>query len=399
MPQPLSARQSQGLVAQLRALMPRGMRQGVRGGRFYLPQLLASLALVAFGTVVIWSASLTIANASFLRHLAGIAIGLAGAYGMYRYDYRALANMSKALLVADVVLMLMPSIPGLGVSALGMTGWVKIPLIPLRFQPSEPAKLITIFLMASLGAEYNGKIESLRDYLKLCGILSIPFVLILTQPDLGTGLIILVTGAAVIICSGARRTWVVATIAGIVAVASLVVATSMTPGLPHLLKDYQLNRLIVFVDSSVDPSGNGYNLQQAKIAVGSGGFLGKGVGNASQAAGGFLPEAHTDFVFALLAEEFGFVGSVMLLLLFGVAIFSTILLAQKVENPFGKLILAGVATMWSFQLLQNVGMCIGIMPITGIPLPFISFGSSSMVSQLVSVGMVQSVWHHRTKVS
>lgn len=253
--------------------------------------------------------------------------------------------------------------------------------------------------MASLGAEYNGKIESLRDYLKLCGILSIPFVLILTQPDLGTGLIILVTGAAVIICSGARRTWVVATIAGIVAVASLVVATSMTPGLPHLLKDYQLNRLIVFVDSSVDPSGNGYNLQQAKIAVGSGGFLGKGVGNASQAAGGFLPEAHTDFVFALLAEEFGFVGSVMLLLLFGVAIFSTILLAQKVENPFGKLILAGVATMWSFQLLQNVGMCIGIMPITGIPLPFISFGSSSMVSQLVSVGMVQSVWHHRTKVS
>ncbi|EHF01742.1 MULTISPECIES: FtsW/RodA/SpoVE family cell cycle protein [Olsenella] len=399
MPQPLSAQQPQGLLAQLQALIPRGMRQPVRGGRFYLPQLLSALALVAFGAVVIWSASLTIANASFARHLVGIAIGLLGAYGMYRYDYRALANMSKALLVADVILMLMPSVPGLGVSALGMTGWVKVPLIPLRFQPSEPAKLVTIFLMASLGAEYNGKIESLRDYLKLCGILTIPFVLILTQPDLGTGLIILVTGASVIICSGARRTWVIATIAGIVAMASLVVATSMTPGLPHVLKDYQLNRLIVFVDSSVDPSGNGYNLQQAKIAVGSGGLLGKGVGNASQAAGGFLPEAHTDFVFALLAEEFGFVGSVALLALFGVTILSTILLAQKVENPFGKLILAGVATMWSFQLLQNVGMCIGIMPITGIPLPFISFGSSSMVSQLVSVGMVQSVWHHRTKVS
>jgi rod shape determining protein RodA len=176
-----------------------------------------------------------------------------------------------------------------------------------------------------------------------------------------------------------------------------VVAMSMTEGMPHLLKQYQLNRLIVFVDPSVDPAGNGYNLQQAKIAVGSGGLLGKGVGNASQSGSGFLPEAHTDFVFALLAEEFGFLGSVMLLGLFGWMILATIGLGLRVETPFAKLVCVGVAAMWTFQLMQNVGMCIGIMPITGIPLPFVSFGSSSMVSQLLSAGLVQSVWRHRKK--
>ena len=181
--------------------------------------------------------------------------------------------------------------------------------------------------------------------------------------------------------------------------ASLVVVTSLTPGLPHVLKQYQLNRLIVFVDPSVDPTGDGYNLTQAKIAVGSGGFFGKGIGNATQSGQGFLPEAHTDFVFALMAEEFGFVGSTVLLGLFGWMLFATISLAQRVDSPFAKLVLVGIVAMWSFQLLQNVGMCIGIMPITGIPLPFVSFGSSSMVAQLMSVGMVQSIWRHRPKAA
>ena len=365
----------------------------------FLPQLIPSLLLVAYGSLIIWSASLTIAEASFMRQLVGIALGLVAAYAIWRYDYRTLSNMSTALLVAAALLMILPKVPGFGYSAKGITGWVRIPIIGLRFQPSEPAKLVTILLMASLGAQYNGRIETLRDYLKLCGILTIPFLLILTQPDLGTGLIVLVAGAAIIICAGAPRSWVLVTIGVVVLGATLVVVTSMTPGLPHVLKQYQLNRLIVFVDPSVDPSGNGYNLQQAKIAVGSGGFFGKGIGNATQSGSGFLPEAHTDFIFALMAEEFGFVGSTILLGLFGTMIFASISLAQRVDSPFAKLILVGIVTMWSFQLLQNVGMCIGLMPITGIPLPFISFGSSSMISQLMSVGMVQSIWRHRPKAA
>ncbi|MDO4403418.1 MAG: FtsW/RodA/SpoVE family cell cycle protein [Atopobiaceae bacterium] len=365
----------------------------------FLPQLVPVILLVCYGALIIWSASLTIPEASFPRQILGIVLGAIAAYAAWSYDYRTLANMSTALLVADVVLMLLPKVPGIGYSAMGMTGWIRIPIIGLRFQPSELAKLVTILLMASLGAQFNGRIETLLDYLKLCGILCIPFLLILTQPDLGTGLIVLVSGASIIICSGAPRSWVLITIGIVVLGATLVVVTSLMPGVPHVLKQYQLNRLIVFVDPSVDPTGDGYNLQQAKIAVGSGGFFGKGVGNATQSGSGFLPEAHTDFVFALMAEEFGFLGSTVLLALFGWLLFSTITLAQRVDSPFAKLILVGIVTMWSFQLLQNVGMCIGLMPITGIPLPFISFGSSSMISQLMCVGMCQSIWRHRPKAA
>lgn len=365
--------------------------------KVYIMELIPNVLLVAFGAVVMWSASLTIPEASFVRHIAGIILGLGAAVAVWKYDYSLFADKSTFLLVVDIILMLMPSIPGLGYNAMGMTGWVKIPLIGLRLQPSELAKPVTILLMASMVGAYNGKIETLKDYLKLCGYLCVPFLLILTQPDLGTGLIVLVLGASIIICGGAKANWVLITIAIIVVGAFAVVATSMTEGLPHILKQYQLNRLIVFIDPSVDPSGNGYNLQQAKIAVGSGGFFGKGIGNATQAGSGFLPEAHTDFVFALLAEEFGFLGSIVLLGLFGWMILATVGLALRVDTPFAKLVCVGVASMWTFQLLQNVGMCIGIMPITGIPLPFISFGSSSMVSQLISAGLVQSVWRHRKK--
>lgn len=366
-------------------------------GGFYLPQLIPALLLIAYGTLVIWSASLSIVDANFMRHLMGVGLGLVAALVVRAYDYRVFASMSTALLVLDAVLMISPRIPGLGVSAMGMTGVVRIPFVGFTFQPSELAKIVTILLMASLCAEYNGKIERLADYAKLCGILTVPFLLILVQPDLGTGLIVLVSGATVIVCSGAKTSWVVATIAAIVAFAALVIITSLTPGLPHLLKEYQLNRLIVFVDPSVDPGGSGYNLQQAKIAVGSGGLLGKGIGNASQSGSGFLPEAHTDFIFALLAEEFGFVGSALLLGLFAWMILATVLLAQRIEVPFAKLTLCGIASMWTFQVLQEVGMCVGIMPITGIPLPFISFGLTSMVIHCIAIGVVQSIWLHRTK--
>ncbi|WP_130812154.1 FtsW/RodA/SpoVE family cell cycle protein [Olsenella sp. Marseille-P4559] len=363
----------------------------------YLSQLIPALLLVVYGVVVIWSASLTIAEASFPRHLVGIAMGLVGAVLMWRHDYRNLQGMTRALFIIACALMIAPKIPGLSYSAKGITGWVKIPGIGVTFQPSELAKLVVIYLMAALGAQYNGRIESLRDYVRLCAILLVPFALILLQPDLGTGLVVLVFGAAIIICSGAKRSWVLMTIALIVAGSAVIIITSMLDGFPHLLKTYQLNRLIVFVDPSVDPTNNGYNLQQAKIAVGSGGLLGKGIGGATQAGNGFLPEAQTDFVFALLAEEFGFVGGVALLGLFAWMIFSTVLLAMRCESMFGKLVCVGCAAMWTFQVLEEVGMCMGIMPITGIPLPFVSYGATSMIAQLMAVGMVQSVWRHRQK--
>lgn len=363
----------------------------------YLSQLIPAMLIVLIGVVTIYSASLAISEANFVSHLAGIGIGLAAAIATWRYDCRALSNMTTALFVLACVLMILPRVPGLGYEGgLGMVGWVKIG--PVRFQPSEPGKIVTIFLMAAACAQYNGKIETFRDYAKLCGTLLVPLLLILSL-DLGTGLIIFFIGATVIIVSGAPRTWVLLTIALIVGVAALVVVTSMIDGLPHILKEYQLKRLIVFVDPSVDPTGDGYNLQQAMIAVGSGGLFGKGFGNATQALSGFVPEAQTDFVFSLFAEQFGFFGSVVLLGLYAWMILSTVLLAMKTDHYFTKLALVGCVAMWTFQVLENVGMCLGIMPITGIPLPFVTYGSSSMVVQLMSVGVVQSFWRHRQKAA
>ena len=371
-------------------------KEGLRS-RWYLPVLIPAVLLVLYGLVVIWSASLSIEKARISRQILGVALGCVCAYGIWRYDIRSLSNMSKLLFIADIVLILLPSVPGLSHSAMGMTGWIRLPFINITFQPSELAKLVTIFLMASVTAQYNGKIENLSDYVRLCATLLVPFILILTQPDLGTGLVLLVSGAAIIICGGADRRWVLVTIMLLVAGIALIIWTSMTPGLPHVLKTYQLNRLIVFVDSSVDPTGVGYNLQQAKIAVGSGGLLGRGIGNATQAGQGFLPEAHTDFVFALLSEEFGFLGAAVLLALYAWLIFSTLGLAMRSESPFIKLVLVGIISMWTFQVLESVGMCIGLMPITGIPLPFISYGSSSMLAQISAVGIVLSAWNHRQK--
>ena len=158
-----------------------------------------------------------------------------------------------------------------------------------------------------------------------------------------------------------------------------------------------MNRLLVFIDPSSSTSEEGYNLQQALIAVGSGGFLGKGIGNASQSSSGFLPEAQTDFVFALTSETFGFLGAFVLLALFALLIVSTIRVAVKNDDLFMKLACTGIVGMWMFQIFENIGMCIGLMPITGIPLPFISFGSSSMITQCMAVGIVQSIWRFRSK--
>ena len=372
------------------------VRVSGRGGwvsDIYWANLIPALLLIAYGLVVVWSASLSNANASITRQAVGAVLGLAVAGVIWHWDYRSLSNMSTWLLVIDVLLMVSPRIPGLASAANGMTGWVK--LGPLRFQPSEIGKLVTIFLMASLCAQYNGRIKELRDYVKLCATLLVPFAAIMLQPDLGTGLILLVTGAAIIICAGARRDWVLITIAMLIVGCALIVHFSINYQFP--LKQYQLNRLLVFADSSLENTSAGYNLQQAKIAVGSGGLFGKGIGAATQSAGGFLPENHTDFIFARLAEEFGFAGAMLLFALYAWLIFSALRLAMKIEAPFAKLVLAGVVAMWSYQLLQNVGMCIGIMPITGIPLPFISYGATSMVVQIASVGIVQSVYAHRTK--
>lgn len=359
----------------------------------------ATIALVAYGMVIVYSASLSISAASPSRQALGVGIGAVLALAMYRFDMRRLADFALPLFVVDCLLMLAPLLPFLAYSANGLTGWVKIPLINLTFQTSELAKPVTVMLMASLGARYNGRVNLLRDYLKLCAVLAVPFLLILLQPDLGTGLVVLVSGAVVIIMSGPKRSWILVTLAILVAaVAAILLTDSIIDSIlgddNSLIKDYQMNRLLVFLDPDSDTSNAGYNLRQAMIAVGSGGLFGKGLGNATQAGSGFLPEAHTDFAFALLSEQFGFVGALALIALYVTLVFSTIRMALRCGSLFSKLTLLGISAMWTFQIFENIGMCISLMPITGIPLPFISFGSSSMIVQLFTVGIVLSAGAH-----
>lgn len=375
-----------------------GFRQKVS-----IPVLVAWLALLAYGAFVIWTASLTIEEASFTRQLVGIGLGCILAFICWHTDFSGLAGMTTVLLVLDLIVLFSPYIPGLSYNAKGMTGWIKIPLIGLTFQPVELAKLITIFFMASLGAQYNGRIDTVREYIKFCGMLAIPFGAAVVAGDLGSGLVVFFSGAVIIMMSGPKKEWVLCTIALLIGGVSIMLALDsvLDAALGHdvLLKQYQMNRLLVFIDPEADTSGAGYNLLQSLIAVGSGGFFGKGIGNASQSGAGFLPEAHTDFVFALLSEEFGFVGALILLALFALLIFSAIRVAHQSDSLFLQLAALGIVGMWTFQLLEEIGMSIGLMPITGIPLPFISFGSSSMLVQCAAVGIIQSIWRSRGKTA
>ena len=301
----------------------------------------ATVALVAYGLVVVYSASLSIAAASPARQALGAGIGFVVALAMDRFDMRKLANCTLALLVIDCALMLAPLLPFFAYSANGLTGWVKIPVIGFTFQTSELAKPVTVLLMASLCARYGGRVTSLSDYVRLCAVLAVPFLLILLQPDLGTGLVILVSGAVVIVMAGPKRSWVIVTVVLLVlGVAAVLLTDGIIDNLVgdehSLFKDYQMNRLLVFLDPDSDTTNAGYNLRQSMIAVGSGGLFGKGFGNATQAASGFLPEAHTDFAFALLSEQFGFVGAAVLIALYMVLVFSAIRITMRSESLFAK---------------------------------------------------------------
>ena len=281
-----------------------GQARGSLRRQISLPVLFGAAGLVAFGCLIIWTASLTISAASFSRHLIGIGLGTILALFCWKTDFRGLSNITTVLMVIDIIVIFLPYVPGLSYSAKGMTGWIQIPLTHLTFQPVELVKIITVFIVAALGAQYNGRIDSVRNYVKLCGMLAIPFCCVLIAGDLGSGLVVFFSGAIIIMMSGPRREWVLSTIAILIGlVALLLAADSLVDsivGRDVLLKAYQMNRLLVFLDPTADTTGAGYNLMQSLIAVGSGGFFGKGIGNATQSASGFLPEAHTDFIFAAL---------------------------------------------------------------------------------------------------
>ena len=327
---------------------------------------------------------------------SGVAVGMVLFVLITRMDYHALSGYTTLFLIINVVLLLSPHLPGIGVEVNGGRSWINI---GTQIQPGEFAKITMVLLAAStVMARYGGRLTDLREYLKALGIMAVPFICVMTQPDFGTGLVYLVIAAFALIIGGADWRFMVGTALAVVALCAAILIidpiADQIAGHDVLLKDYQKSRLMVFSDSTYDTSGDGYNSQQAKIAIGSGGLLGKGFMQATQSSMGFLPEAPTDFVFCILAEEFGFVGALVLLAFYIGLIVVSVNVARGAGDLFGTIIVICIVGMWLFQILENIGMDCGLMPITGIPLPFISYGSSFMVVNFVMLGLINSVWVH-----
>jgi rod shape determining protein RodA len=354
-----------------------------------LPLVLWTVALVAYGTLVVSSATSGMAGGTglFRRHLVGVLIGLVPLVLFWALDYKVLQHWKGPLGALMLVLLTAVLLPGFGVMVNGQRNWLGIGSLRL-FQPSEPAKLLLIVILATVIARYKGKIEKPSEVAHILAYLAVPLALIMLEPDLGTVLVFVVITAGMLLVGGLKPRW----FAVFALVAVILVAGVWQTG---ILKTYQKDRLAVFIDPSVDPKGAGYNLAQSKIAIGSGGLTGKGLGSGTQSSLNFIPERHTDFIFAVLGEELGFLGAIVLLGLYLALLITALEISASSRDLYGALIAAGLISMWLFQVLVNMGMTIGIMPVTGIPLPFMSFGGSFMVTNLAGVGMLLSVWSRR----
>jgi len=372
-----------------------------RGVRMRLSKILKSIDYVLLITVALilvmgffvlqsatYNASVKYNTNYVLRQAAWAGIGLAAFFSLLFFDYSRFINYSRHIYALN--LLLLAAVLIVGKETKGAQAW--IPLGPFKFQPAEIVKILLILGLASFLVPRVGKLRRLKDLLPVFIYVAVPLLLILKQPDLGTGLVYLAIMFGMLLAAGAPPLLLGALLGGGVASVCLAIYAHYHWGLWLPLKDYQLMRLVVFINPLVDPRGWGWNVIQSQIAVGSGGLLGKGWGHGSQARGDFLPEQWTDFIFSVLAEEFGFLGSALLLLLFFLLIYRGIRIALNAKDVYGSLIAIGVVSMFAFHVFQNIGMTIGIMPITGIPLPFVSYGGSALLANMIALGLLMNVY-------
>ncbi len=351
----------------------------------------AVLLLCLLGSLLVWSATSTRDDLTggdpraFLeKQVVNVAIGLVLMLVVMATDHRwvrILAPLVYAASVAGLVLVLT-----MGSTVNGSKSWLMVG--GLSIQPSEFAKLAVVIGMALVVAERSeGSWRSRIGIVDVAGMLAVaalPVALILMQPDLGTMLVLAATVVGVLAAAGVPRRWLGLLAAGGVAAAVAAVSAGW-------LKDYQVDRFMAFTDPTLDPRGAGYNVEQARIAVGNGGLFGQGLFDGSQTRSGFVPEQHTDFVFTVAGEELGLVGAGVLIALLVVVLWRALSIAAHADDVFGRVAAAGIACWLGFQAFQNIGMCLGIMPVTGVPLPFVSYGGSSMFATMLAVGLLQNI--------
>ena len=355
------------------------------------------VALLAFGTVLVYAATKNWFATQHLdpqyylkRHVINIVIGLVLAYGTTLIDYRLLRAYTPIVWGLGVLGLMAVLVPGVGSTVNGAKAWIALPG-GFQIQPAELAKISIILGISMLLAERNGvgADPTDKDVLRALSISAVPILLIMLQPDLGTTLIISAAIVIMVAVSGAPTRWV----AGLLLLAVLGGFVAVKAG---VVSQYQIKRLQSFVDPNADPQQSGYQLRQARITIGSGGVLGRGLFEGPQTNGRFVPEQQTDFIFTVAGEETGFLGSGLMLLLFGLFFWRAFLIAQRTNDLFGRLVCVGVIAWFAFQTFENIGMAMGLMPMTGVPLPFISYGGSSMFATLVGFGLLQNV-HLRSR--
>ena len=358
--------------------------------RFDTILLVAMSLLILLGLLVLYSSGLrpgpTATQLDTSRQAIYVVVGMLVFWVLARTDYNVLKNYSTALYVLMIASLLVVEI--FGATRLGATRWINLGFF--QFQPSEFAKLILIIVLAKFFAgcyEQSDKIKYL--FISLLYLLP-PLVLVMAQPDLGTGMVLTVIWLVMALSSRIKKRYFVV---------MLLLALLIIPIAIPRLAPYQQQRIKTFLNPTADPASSGYNVNQAIIAVGSGGIFGQGLSSGSQSQGNFLPSQHTDFVFAVLSEKMGFLGAIVCIFLYCVIIFRALWIAKYSANRFGSFLAIGIASMFGFHVVVNIGMNIGLLPVTGIPLPFISAGGTSMIISIISIAMLESIYARRRTVN
>lgn len=347
--------------------------------------IIAVAILLTFSVAVIYATTFTdsggASDAVQQAVFALLGFGLVTVFGVT--DYRVFRRTAGALYAASLVSLLLVKV--VGSSALGAQRWIDLGFF--QFQPSEFTKIVMVIVLAKIFADHQKTLDTPRTFFISLAYTLIPVILVASQPDLGTALVILATWTGMSIAAGIPKrffAW-----AGGAAVAVLPIFWFF------ILHDYQKNRVLTFINPANDPLGTGYNVKQAQIAVGSGGLWGRTLGQGTQSQLNFLPVQHTDFIFAVVAEELGFIGASLLVALLIIVAWRALLIARGAKDFFGYQLAMGLMTVILFQTLINAGMNMGIMPVTGIPLPFVSYGGTSVLMLLFAVGVLQSVASRR----
>jgi len=353
-----------------------------------LPLLLTALLLVGVGLATLYSATYQWSPAVFRKQLVLLGVGAVGAIVLAAIPPRLWMRFATPLYALNVLMLL--SVLVFGAERKGAQRWLELPG-GFQLQPSEFAKLLLILTLAAWLARNGAVIRTPKGFLLSALHIAVPALLVFKQPDLGTSLVFAAVWFAMVYLAGARARWLWLTV---------VAGALGFAGLWHfdILRDYQKARLVSFLDPEADPKQSGYHILQARIAVGSGQLTGKGYLHGTQKNLRYIPEQHTDFIFVVVAEELGFVGSVGVLGLFGAFLYSIWRIMVRTRHEFHRLLAGGILALFTFHLLTNVGMTIGLFPVVGIPLPFISYGGSMLITALAAVGLLLAVRLHDAPV-